>query len=330
MNRALTPETQALLLLTAPLIVGRDSDPADTLGGREMRRLLPHLADLGAQIGDLVSEEGDGLAGLCEPVIDTERLRALLGRGFQLAQALEYWQARAIWVIGVGDDAYPSRLRDRLGESAPPVLYGCGNTELLESGGLAVVGSRMVGEELMEKTRDIGRLAASAGCTVVSGGARGVDQASMQGAILEGGSTVGMLADSLAKAAIARENLEALEDGHLALVTPYDPQVGFQVGNAMGRNKLIYALADVGLVVQSDLNTGGTWSGAVEQLTRYHFVPVYAVVGGEPSPGIQALVDKGAREWPEPTTPREFLAVMEAPREDEAPSNGQMSLPGFE
>jgi predicted Rossmann fold nucleotide-binding protein DprA/Smf involved in DNA uptake len=34
----------------------------------------------------------------------------------------------------------------------------------------------------------------------------------------------------------------------------------------MGRNKLIYGLADFGVVVSSDYKTGGTWSGAVEAL----------------------------------------------------------------
>lgn len=332
MSNHLSPHTQALLLLTAPLVFGRNSEPADTLAGRELRRLVAHLSEIGATLADLVFEESDGLATLCEPAVDPDRLRALLGRGFQLSQAMEFWQARAIWVVGTPDDAYPSRLLDRMGDSAPPLLYGCGDPSLLGSGGIAVVGSRRVDDDLMEITRGIGRLAAMAGCTVVSGGAKGVDQASMQGALEEGGHSVGMLADNLARAAMARENLDALEDGKLTLVSPYDPQVGFNVGNAMGRNKLIYALADVGLVVQSDLNTGGTWAGAVEQLTRYHFVPVYAVVGEEPSPGIQALCGKGALEWPAPATAEEFLALLETPATatPPPPAGPQPTLPGFE
>ena len=48
-------------------------------------------------------------------------------------------------------------------------------------------------------------------------------------------------------------------DGQLVLASPYDPSAGFNVGNAMQRNKFIYALADAALVVNSDLNRGGTW-----------------------------------------------------------------------
>lgn len=47
-----------------------------------------------------------------------------------------------------------------------------------------------------------------------------------------------------------------LAEGRLVLVSPYDPSTGFNVGNAMQRNKLIYALADASLVVSSDLDEG--------------------------------------------------------------------------
>jgi len=51
----------------------------------------------------------------------------------------------------------------RLREDAPPVLYGCGDAVLLATGGLAVVGSRHVDDELIEYTEGLGRLAAAAG-----------------------------------------------------------------------------------------------------------------------------------------------------------------------
>jgi len=47
------------------------------------------------------------------------------------------------------DASYPKRLKTRLKEDAPPVLYGCGDVALLENGGLAVVGSRHVDDELI-------------------------------------------------------------------------------------------------------------------------------------------------------------------------------------
>jgi len=94
------------------------------------------------------------------------------------------------------------------------------------------------------------------------------------------------------------------------LISPYDPSAGFNVGNAMQRNKLIYALADASLVVSSDLNKGGTWTGAVEQLDKLKFVPVYVRSTSGSSLGLDALRSKGARPWPNPQDADAFEDVF--------------------
>jgi predicted Rossmann fold nucleotide-binding protein DprA/Smf involved in DNA uptake len=236
-------------------------------------------------------------------------LERLLARGFLLSQAIERWQARAIWVLSRADADYPTRLKQRLKEYAPPVLYGCGERAILDAGGLAVVGSRNVDESLVSYTENIGRLAAAARCVLISGGARGIDQAAMRGALDGGGKVAGVLADSLERAALARECREAFMDGHLVLVSPYDPLAGFNVGQAMQRNKSIYALADAALVVSCDEQKGGTWAGAIEQLDKLKLVPVYVRPNGanrETGQGLVALQRKGALTWPDPTTPEEL------------------------
>ncbi|MNJ38949.1 hypothetical protein D3C77_338090 [compost metagenome] len=87
----------------------------------------------------------------------------------------------------------------------------------------------------------------------------------------------------------------------------------------MQRNKLIYALADTSLVVSSDLNKGGTWAGAVEQLDKLKFVPVFVRTIGSSSVGLDGLLKKGALPWPNPQNVDSFEAVfnvaMPAPRE---------------
>jgi predicted Rossmann fold nucleotide-binding protein DprA/Smf involved in DNA uptake len=171
---------------------------------------------------------------------------------------------------------------------------------LLETGGLAVVGSRHVDDALIDYTMAIGRLAARAGRTLVSGGAKGIDQAAMRGALEGGGKVCGVLADSLEKTTMNREHRNLLLDGQLVLISPYDPSAGFNAGHAMQRNKLIYALADTSLVVSSDLNKGGTWTGAVEQLDKLKFVPVFIRSTGESSAGLDGLRKKGALPWPNP------------------------------
>jgi DNA processing protein len=140
-------------------------------------------------------------------------------------------------------------LKTRLREDAPAVLYGCCDINLLETGGLA----------------------ARARKTIVSGSAKGIDQAAMRGAIEEGGKVSGVLADSLERTAMKREPRNLLIDGQFVLISPYDPNAGFNVGNAMQRNKFIYDFADASLVVNSDFKRGGTWTGASEQLDKLKF-----------------------------------------------------------
>ena len=317
MSNSLSPNTQAILLLTAPLIAGRSDSSSDLLKPGEYKRLVRFLRDKQREPADLLVPDTRELLEGCQQLVGSERLKNLLARGFLLSQAVERWQARAIWVVSRADAEYPRRLKARLKEDAPPVIYGCGDAALLDTGGLAVVGSRDVDDKLVEYTEGIGRLVARAKHTLVSGGARGIDQAAMRGALEAGGKVAGVLADSLERTALNREHRNLLIDGQLVLISPYDPSAGFNVGNAMQRNKLIYALADAALVVRSDYEKGGTWAGAVEQLEKLHFVPVYIRSNGEAGKGLEALRQKGALPWPNPESSEAFDEVLafQAPSE---------------
>jgi DNA processing protein len=300
MTNVLSNNTQAILLLTAPLIAGRSEQTRELLTPSDYKRLARHLHQLSKEPADLLTSDADEILRQSQAVVDAARLKRLLGRGFALSQAIDRWQARGIWVVSRADSNYPQRLRDRLREDRPAVLYGCGERSILERGGLAVVGSRDVDEALVEYTESIGRLTAKARKTLVSGGARGIDQAAMRGALEAGGMVSGVLADGLEKSAMNRDHRKLLMDGQLVLVSPYDPGAGFNVGNAMQRNKLIYALADAALVVNSDFEKGGTWAGAVEQLGKLKFVPVFVRSTGSASTALTALLNKGAFPWPNP------------------------------
>jgi predicted Rossmann fold nucleotide-binding protein DprA/Smf involved in DNA uptake len=243
-----------------------------------------------------------------------------------LSQAVERWSARSIWVISRADAAYPKRLKTRLKEDAPPLLYGCGDLALLEKGGLAVVGSRHIDEELVSYTEGVGKLAAAAQRTLISGGAKGIDKAAINGALQAGGEAVTVMSDSLERAAVARENLEPLMDHRLLLVSPYDPAAGFNVGNAMQRNKVVYALADAGLVVTADFEKGGTWTGAIEQLERFHFVPVFVRNGPNAGRGNAALIQQGGRLWPNPENAAELGQLLSTTLETVAAEPRQEAL----
>jgi predicted Rossmann fold nucleotide-binding protein DprA/Smf involved in DNA uptake len=309
---SLSPNTQAILLLTAPLLAGGSPASSDLLTPGEYKRLARFLRDKQQQPADLLAPDPEELLVECQHLIDSDRMRRLLNRGFLLTQAVERWGSRAIWIVSRADSEYPTRLKAHLKDNAPPILYGCGETTILDTGGLAVVGSRHVDEALLDYTEAIGRLAAKAKRTLISGAARGIDQAAMRGALEAGGNVAGVLADSLERAAMNREHRDLLMEGQLVLVSPYDPLAGFNVGHAMQRNKLIYALADAALVVSSDYEKGGTWAGAVEQLEKLSLVPVYVRSNGKTDRGLDALRHKGALPWPDPETPEGLLDVLRA------------------
>ncbi len=115
-------------------------------------------------------------------------------------------------------------------------------------------------------------------------------------------------------------------DHRLLLVSPYDPAAGFNVGNAMQRNKVIYALADAGLVVTSDFEKGGTWAGAIEQLERFHFVPVFVRNGNNAGRGNSALIHHGGRPWPNPENASELGRMLSTALESVAAEPKQETL----
>ena len=131
----------------------------------------------------------------------------------------------------------------------------------------------------------------------MSGGARGIDEAAMQGALAHEGTGIGVLADSLLRAATSAKYRKALMANNLVLISPFNPEAGFDVGNAMSRNKYIYCLADAAVVVSSTKNKGGTWNGAIENL-RQKWVPLWVKSSSESSSGNAELVRQGGRWLP--------------------------------
>ncbi len=332
MTSSLSDNLTATLLLTAPLKIGSQEESEEILTGGEYRRLAKTLLDLHREPADFLGQSSDDVIRECASILDEERLRRLIGRGFLLGQAVERWQSRGIWVVGRGDPEYPTRLRERLKSAAPPVLYGCGERSILTGLSLAVVGSRDPDEAVLEQTRAVGRLAAEAGVLLVSGGARGVDDAGKVGALEAGGNVACVLCDSLERRALQRDNRSYLKDGHLLLLSPYDPLAGFNAGHAMQRNKYIYALSDAGLVMNSDYNRGGTWAGAIEQLEKLKLVTVYVRANGsDVGTALHELIKRGAERWPDPASPRELYDLV-ANQATAAASEGraeQMQMTGI-
>jgi len=267
-SHMLSHDTHAILLLCGRF--GQATkDGTSPLTPAEYAELAQWLLHQGLRPADLLAPQSSAV--LAQAPLDAGRLGTLLARGAALV----------------------------LGRQAPPLLYGAGNVALLDRGGLAVVGSRDTTEEALRFTRDVGQECARQGMQIVSGGARGVDSEAMLAALEGGGTVVGVLADSLSKQVVAGKYRAALLENRLVLVSLYDPASGFSVGNAMGRNKHVYALADWGLVVSTALGEGGTWAGAIEALTMRK-TPVFVRMASERPTAHEALLKRGALPFPDP------------------------------
>lgn len=290
----LTPQSQAALLLNVSL--GKsDTGGSKPLARGEWARFAAWLHDNGLEPSVLLKGDLDALLeGWEDRTVTRERLRALLNRGAALGLSLERWERAGLWVLTRSDADYPERLKRRLGRSAPAVLFGCGNRALLGRGGIAVVGSRNAGDDDLEFALKLGADAAAEGYSLVSGGARGIDRHAMQGALERDGTALGVLADSLLRSAMAADYRRYILSGDLALVSPFNPEARFHVGNAMARNACIYCLADAAVVVCSETGKGGTWNGAVENLEN-GWVPLGVKPDSPPGSGNADLVEKGAR-----------------------------------
>ena len=293
----LSQQAQAILLLTVSF--GKiDPKSAKPLSKGEWSRFAVWLKDHELEPSSLLKGNVQSqLSGLLDKSISADRIQSLLERGTALGLALEKWERAGLWVMTRSDPDYPERLKRRLRLDSPAVLFGCGNKSLLNKGGVAVIGSRDANEDDLNFTQNIGKETAFQGYSIVSGGARGVDQSAMMGALDNEGTAIGVMADSLLKATTSAKYRKKIMSGDLTLITPFNPEAGFNVGNAMARNRYIYCLSDVAIVISSTADKGGTWNGAIENLKAL-WVPLWVKKTENQKSGNPVLVNKGASWLP--------------------------------
>jgi DNA processing protein len=291
-NMTLSQDSLAILLLCSQLGVNDDSAKPLTL--REWNPLARRLHAASLRPSDLLIVSSSAFPLELSPE-DRSRISILTSRDIQ--GELLRLESLGIYPITRADSDYPERYRQRLKDSAPSILFYAGEKALLGQPGIAVVGSRHLDVAGQECASFVGNACGLSGLVLYSGGAKGVDTLSMDSALEARGTAVGILADSLEK--IVRARQDALHRGDLCLVTPYSPNAGFSVGAAMGRNRLIYTLADYAIVVSSNAETGGTWAGATETL-KNGWVPVFVLEYDRMPDGNKLLLQKGGLPFPHP------------------------------
>ena len=258
------------------------------LGGQSLRKLLgafglpQHVLSAGrGALARIVSAE---IAARILSELDSAAVDA----------ALEWAAADGQAVLTLADSDYPQPLLETA--DPPALLYLRGRRELLARPGLAMVGSRSATPQGVSNAEQFARAFSSAGLTIVSGLALGIDAAAHRGGLDGAGSTIAVLgtgADILYPARnralgerIAREGLIVSE---FPLGTPP------HAGNFPRRNRVISGLARGCLVVEAALASG---SLITARLAAEQGREVFAIPGSIHSPhskGCHALIKQGAK-----------------------------------
>lgn len=200
---------------------------------------------------------------------------------------------------------YPARLKQRLGEETPGCIWCKGDSSLLQQPLVALVGSRDLREDNRRFAHEVGRQAARQGYVLVSGNARGADQAAQNACLQAGGGVICVVADRLDDKPLRENVLYISEDGF---------DLPFSSQRAISRNRVIHALTEQTFVAQSSLHTGGTWDGTSKNL-RHGWSCVYHYADGSASftqlqqMGAEAITEADLKDFN--TLPRQFPGFLE-------------------
>jgi DNA processing protein len=210
------------------------------------------------------------------------------------------WEGLAkenIQMITQGDPSYPRLLKEI--SPAPYIIYVKGELDLNATPMISIVGSRKFTSYGAQAATAFAKDLATAGITVVSGMALGIDSIAHQGALNGGGKTVAVLGGSLDdKNIYPRNNFnlsrEIIENGALLSDYPVETPAGIP-GNFPARNRIIAGLSLGTLVVEAGEKSGTLITA---NLALGFNREVFAVPGSIFSPqsiGTNNLIRSGAK-----------------------------------
>lgn len=233
------------------------------------------------------------LGGLTSQAIDG--LLSDNGRSMERAnREMEFIERHNITPIAYDDAAYPKRLT--VCDSAPAILFTIGKTDLNAQKILSVVGTRRPTERGRELTAEyVAQLAKLyPDLLVVSGLAYGIDVAAHRAALGAGVPTVGVVAHGLHKIYPAQHRDTAVQmSNNGCVLTEYISGVEPEATNFVARNRIVAAMADATIVVESG-SSGGSLITA--RMARDYGRDVLAVPGSprdEMSAGCNNIIRDG-------------------------------------
>ena len=259
------------------------------LGGPARQVLLEHFGSpeevYYAEPGDLLQVEG----------ITADQAQALENKSLDRAQSiLEECARKDIFLLTAQDALYPQRLKNIY--DPPLLLYGRGSMPLFdEEAAVAVVGTRKCTPYGTGTASQLGYELARQGGLVISGLARGIDGAALQGALRAGGFTAAVLGGG-ADVIYPPENRRLYEDiaATGVLLSEYPPGTEPKGSHFPVRNRIISGLSLGVLVVEAPEKSGAliTANTALEQGRDVFAVP--GPINADTSRGCNQLIRDGA------------------------------------
>lgn len=214
---------------------------------------------------------------------------------FDLEKYKRQLHKQKISSITLLDKEYPGLLKAI--NNPPAVLYAKGDTSLLNSSSIAIVGTRRITHYGREITELFARELASAGLTIVSGMAFGVDGVAHKAAIDVNGKTIAVLGNGV-DLAYPKENeklYEEILDRKGLITSEYAPGMPPNNGTFPARNRIVAGLS-MGVLVTEGAEDSGSLITANFGLEFGR--PVFAVPGPITSQLSKApldLIEKGAK-----------------------------------
>ncbi|WP_028459927.1 DNA-processing protein DprA [Chloroflexus sp. Y-396-1] len=176
-------------------------------------------------------------------------------RRIDLDAELERLRAVGVTPISIADPRYPPLLR--MIPAPPPLLYLCGTLTPADQRAVAIVGTRHPSHYGREAARRLARDLASAGMTIVSGLALGIDTIAHTAALEAGGRTIAVLASGIDR--VYPERNRALAERIKtsgALLSDYPLGTPPAPLNFPPRNRIISGLSLATLVVEAGESSG--------------------------------------------------------------------------
>lgn len=209
-----------------------------------------------------------------------------------------------IGVVAVDDLRFPARLVRR-GKAIVPALFYRGDLSILDAPLLAVSGSRDVTDRGAAAATRLGEIVAQSGLGLISGNARGVDALASTAALRQGGRSVLVLPEGIANSRVHTATQDICASSESLVLSQFSPNQAWTVHGAMGRNRVICALAQTVVVVEAG-TSGGSLAAGRDALNLKRRLLVFTY-GENTPPGNQILLDEGAIEVPSPEAFRDLL-----------------------